>query len=171
MLDKEWAVRPLLLLKGGFMAGVVENACQTLTPKIQEMGYEVVEIEYAKKVDGMNLTFVIDCDKHKITIDDCEKVHKFLDEELDILNPTNDSPYILNVESVGLDRPIKNERDFARNKNKEVEVKLYAPFNKKKIYQGNLFDFDDEKVVIESEGQKITFDRNAVSLITPIIKF
>ncbi len=154
------------------MAGVVEKMCQeALTSKIEAMGYEVVEIEYSKKVDGMNLTFVIDCNNHLITLDDCEKVHRFLDEELDKLNPTNDAPYILNVESVGLDRPIKTEKDFLRNKNKEVEIRLYAPFNNKKIYQGNLLEFDDDKVVIESLGQKIVFDKNAVSLITPIIKF
>ena len=151
------------------MAGVVEKMCQeALTSKIEAMGYEVVEIEYSKKVDGMNLTFVIDCNNHLITLDDCEKVHRFLDEELDKLNPTNDAPYILNVESVGLDRPIKTEKDFLRNKNKEVEIRLYAPFNNKKIYQGNLLEFDDDKVVIESLGQKIVFDKNAVSLITPL---
>lgn len=154
------------------MAGVVEKICQdALTSKIEAMGYGVVEIEYAKKVDGMNLTFVIDCNEHIVTIEDCEKVHRFLDEELDKINPTNDAPYILNVESVGLDRPIKTEKDFLRNKGKAVEVKLYAPFNKKKSYQGNLIDFNDRQVVIEIENQKIAFDRNSVSLITPIIKF
>lgn len=105
------------------MAGVVEKMCQeALTSKIEAMGYEVVEIEYSKKVDGMNLTFVIDCNNHLITLDDCEKVHRFLDEELDKLNPTNDAPYILNVESVGLDRPIKTEKDFLRNKIKKLKL-------------------------------------------------
>ena len=153
------------------MAGIVESICQEkLAPKIEAMGYDLVEIEYAKKVDGMNLTFVIDKNP-KVNIEDCEKVHRMLDEELDKLNPTNDAPYILNVESVGLDRPVKNHKDFLRNQGKEVEIRLYAPFNKKKVYQGLLVDFDDIKVVIEVDGQNFEFEHKLVSLITPVIKF
>ena len=60
------------------------------------MGYEVVEVEYAKKADGMNLTFFIDKDGG-IDVDDCEAVSKTIDPLLDELNPTDDQAYILNV--------------------------------------------------------------------------
>ena len=79
------------------MAGKVETICnEKIRPVIEELGYELVDIEYSKKVDGMNLDFIIDS-PNGILIEDCEKVHRAIDELLDEVNPTDDAPYILNV--------------------------------------------------------------------------
>ena len=153
------------------MASKVESICtEKVVPQIEQLGYYVLEVDYSKKVDGQNLTFVIDKDGG-VLIEDCEKVHRMLDTLLDEINPTDDAPYILNVESAGLDRPIKTQRDFLRNKGKEVEVKLYKKLDGKKSFVGNLMEFDDTKVVLSLENQKQTFAREDVALISPVIKF
>ena len=113
---------------------VVERCNAHIVPIIEKMGYDVLEVEYAKKVDGMNLTFYIDKIPNGITIDDCEKVNNAITDVLDEINVSDDTPYILNVSSAGLDRPVKNHKDFLRNKGKEVEIKLYSPINNKKSY-------------------------------------
>ena len=149
----------------------VKEICEEkLTKIINDLGYELVEVEYAKKNDGNNLTFVIDSD-NGILIEDCEKVHRVLDVELDKLNPTNDQPYILNVSSPGINRPIKNHRDFIRNKGKEVELKLYAPLNKKKIYTGLLNDMTEDYFELVIDGTNQKFDKALVAIVTPVIKF
>lgn len=149
----------------------VKEICEEkLTKIINNLGYELVEVEYAKKNDGNNLTFVIDSD-NGILIEDCEKVHRVLDVELDKLNPTNDQPYILNVSSPGINRPIKNHRDFIRNKGKEVELKLYAPLNKKKIYTGLLNDMTEDYFELVIDGTNQKFDKALVAIVTPVIKF
>ena len=33
---------------------------ESITPVAKEMGYEIVEVEYAKKYNGMNLTIFLD---------------------------------------------------------------------------------------------------------------
>lgn len=153
------------------MASKVESICtEKVVPQVEQLGYYVLEVDYSKKVDGQNLTFVIDKDGG-VLIEDCEKVHRMLDTLLDEINPTDDAPYILNVESAGLDRPIKTQRDFLRNKGKEVEVKLYKKLDGKKSFVGNLMEFDDTKVVLSLEKQKQTFAREDVALISPVIKF
>lgn len=149
----------------------VKEICEEkLTKIINDLGCELVEVEYAKKNDGNNLTFVIDSD-NGILIEDCEKVHRVLDVELDKLNPTNDQPYILNVSSPGINRPIKNHRDFIRNKGKEVELKLYAPLNKKKIYTGLLNDMTEDYFELVIDGTNQKFDKALVAIVTPVIKF
>ena len=100
------------------MAKTIEIVKEKICPIISELGYEVVDVEYSKKVDGMNLTFYIDS-PNGITLDDCERVHKAIDGPLDELDPTGDATYILNVSSCGLDRPIKTDSDLKR---KEVQV-------------------------------------------------
>lgn len=149
---------------------VVEICEQKIVPLINELGYEVVEVEYAKKVDGMNLTFYID-KPEGIKIEDCEKVNNAITDPLDEINPTADASYILNVSSVGLDRPIKNYKDFLRNKDKKVEVTLYSAKNGKKKYQGLLKDFNDNKVEILTDEQVINFERKEVAVISPVIEF
>ena len=162
---------PLLILERRFMAGKVETLCEeNIVPIIEKMGYDVIEVEYAKRIDGMNLTFVID-KSGGITLDDCEKVHKVVDEELDKLNPTGDASYILNVSSAGLDRPIKNYKDFIRNKGKLVEVKLFSPLEGKKTYEGELVNFTEAEVIISINGENKVFKRDLVAQVVPVIKF
>ncbi|MDD4110419.1 MAG: ribosome maturation factor RimP [Clostridia bacterium] len=141
-----------------------------VNPIIEGMGYEVVEVEYAKKIDGMNLTFFID-KVGGIKIDDCEKVHRAIDNQLDELNPTADEKYILSVSSVGLDRPIKTDKDLQRNIGKEVDIKLYVPINKKKDYTGILIAFDSESVIINAEEKEIKLPRKLIGNIVLHLEF
>ena len=114
------------------MASKVKTICEEkVVPFIENMGYEVVEVEYVKKSDGMNLTFYID-KEDGIKIEDCEMVSKSIDGLLEELNPTDNSPYILSVSSPGLDRPLKTDRDLKRNVDKEIEITLFAKTNGKK---------------------------------------
>lgn len=153
------------------MAGkVVEIVEEHINPIIENLGYEVVEVEFAKKVDGMNLCFYIDS-SNGITIDDCEKVHKLIDAPLDELNPTGDMPYILSVSSCGLDRPIKTDKDLKRNLNKVVDVKLYAPLNKKKAFTGILKDFNEENIVITENELDINLPRKMIGNISLHLEF
>ena len=153
------------------MASKVVQICeQKINPIITELGYEVVEVEYAKMSNGMNLTFFIDS-PNGITIDDCEKVNDAITDVLDEINPTNNESYTLNVSSPGLDRPIKNYNDFLRNKGKLVEISLYTQVDKKKNYQGLLEDFTDENVCLIIDNKPKTFERKNVSKISPVIEF
>ena len=148
----------------------VKDVCfQKLEPVIQDLGYELVEVFYGKQADGMNLIFYIDS-PNGISIDDCEKVHRTIDPILDEINPTNDAHYILSVSSLGLDRPIKTERDFKRNMGKEIEITLFSKQDGKKVFVGNLIEYDEKTVTIEN-NEKLTFDKAKIAHIVPVIKF
>ena len=149
----------------------IEKCNQSVVPVIEKMGYDVLEVEYAKKVDGMNLTFYID-KPEGITLDDCEKVNNAITDLLDEINVSDDAPYILNVSSAGLDRPIKNQKDFNRNKGKQVEIKLYVPYNKQKLYTGALIGFDEKGYTIKNDkGEELFFEKDKVALCSPVIEF
>lgn len=149
---------------------VVDKCNEHIVPIIEKLGYDVLEVEYAKKVDGMNLTFYID-KPEGITIDDCEKVNNAITNVLDEINVSDDAPYILNVSSAGLDRPIKNIKDFYRNKGKKVEIKLYAPLNGQKVFVGELVGFDEKGYTIKVNGTLQSFDKQSVAICQPVIEF
>lgn len=152
------------------MSKVADSVMQLVAPIAQKMGLEVVEVTYKKQYDGMNLTIFID-KEGGVTINDCERLHKEIDQPLDELDPI-DQAYTLNVSSLGLDRPLKTERDFKRNLNKKISVKLYKPLDKKKVYEGILTEYDQTTFVIKTKDNNlITFAKADVALAEPVIEF
>lgn len=150
--------------------GVKEKVEELVKPIIENLGYELVEVDYAKQHTGMALTIYI-FKKDGITIDDCEMVSRAIDKPLDDLNPTNDMPYTLNVSSPGLDRPIKSKDDARRNLGNEVEVKLFSQRDGKKIWIGKLVEFDENSITIENEEGQKQFKFSEIALASPVIEF
>lgn len=149
---------------------VCESVEKLITPFAEQCGVEILEVEYAKKSNGMNLTVFID-KPGGVTLDDCERLHRLIDEPLDELDPTNGQSYMLNVSSPGLDRPLKNQKDFKRNLNNEIRVKLFAPLDGKKVYEGFLREYDEETFVLETQNGMIRFEKKKAALVEPVLRF
>ena len=152
------------------MKNVKQQVFDLVAPIAVSFGLEVVEVEYAKKHDGMNLTVFID-KEGGVTINDCEMLHRAIDEPLDQLNPTDDQPYILNVSSLGLDRPLTTQRDFIRNKGKEIEVIFFAPYEGNKKLVGVLTDFDENGFTLTTKEKQYAIGYGKPAKIKPVIKF
>ena len=153
------------------MSKISEKIEEFLTPIVEELGYEIVEVEFAKKYNGDNLTVFIDKPGGGININDCETVHNAIDEPLDELNPTNDKPYTLNVSSPGIDRPIVTDKDYNRNMGEVLEVKLFEAIQKKKLFVGTLIDFNSETVTLDVDGKELEIERKKISKATKYINF
>lgn len=152
------------------MGKVVESVTELVTPIADGMGLEVVEVTYKKCYDGMNLTVVIDKDGG-VTIDDCERLHRAIDQPLDELDPI-ECAYTLNVSSPGIDRPLTLPRDYKRNLDKDISVRLYKPLDGKKIYEGTLTAYDDETfTIVTAKGKEIKFNKKDAAKVEPIIVF
>lgn len=118
----------------------------------------------------MVLTLYIDSE-NGVTIDDCEKVSRAIDPILDENDPIEEA-YYLSVSSIGIDRPLKKDKDFERNMGKKLQVKLYAPINKKKELLGVLTGYDEENFSINVEKMgEVTIKRKDAALIRPWIDF
>lgn len=138
-------------------------------PILIQHNYELVDVEYVKEAGTWYLRIYID-KEGGITIDDCEIVSKALDVELEKKDPIKD-PYILEVSSPGLDRPLKKDKDFERSIGKEVEIKTYKPVDNQKEFIGTLEGFDFNEVIINIEGKTITFNRKDIAIIRLAVVF
>ncbi len=134
----------------------------------EPMGIEIVDVEWNDKT--ASLTVFIETPSG-VDLDTCEKFHNAIMEPIDGFDPTYDRPYTLNVSSPGLDRPFKTERDFERNLNGDVELKLYAPLKGKKFLEGRLVAFDENTVTINSGKEELKINRNKIAKINKAIKF
>ena len=132
------------------------------------MDIELVDVEWNDR--DASLTVYIDT-VDGVDLNTCEKFHNAILEPIDELDPTYDAPYTLNVSSPGLDRPFKTERDFARNLNKEIEIKLFAPLKGKKYIEGTLAAYDENSVTVAAGKEEIKISRNKIAKINKAIKF
>ena len=147
-------------------------ATEVVEPIVTSLGYELADLEFAKKNTGMNMTvFITRLDGQPVTIEDCEKVHRAIDEPLDVADPTNGASYILNVSSLGLDRIFKYDKDYLRYIDKEILVKLYVPIDKKKEFIGVLKGLDENQVTIEVDTKEISLPRQKIAMAQPYIRF
>lgn len=147
----------------------IEEIQATLQPIADEMGIEIVEVEF-KQGRSPALTVYIDVEGG-VDLNTCEKFHRAIDPVLDELDPTEGAPYTLNVSSPGLDRPLKTERDFKKCLGEKVEVKLFAPLKGRKFFEAKLVGFDETNVELEEKGETFKLEKTKIAKICRAIDF
>lgn len=152
------------------MSKKVEQMIETLVqPIVENLGYELADVEFAKEGTEWVLTLYIS-KPEGITVEDCERVSIAIDTIIDEADPIEQA-YFLSVSSLGLDRPLKKDRDFERSIGKEITANLYAPIDKKKEFTGVLVSFDEDSIAVDISGKQVVLPRKAVSNVKPTIKF
>lgn len=137
---------------------------ELITPIIERMHFELVDVEYVKEGGTWYLRAYID-KEGGITVNDCEDVAREMNEILDREDFVEDS-YVFEVSSPGLGRPLKKEKDYIRSMGKEIEIRTYRAINREKEFYGILSAYDESTVTIETEnGEKMTFEKSDIALI------
>ena len=141
-----------------------------VTPKINELGFEVWDVEYVKEGAEWYLRITIDSPEG-IDIEACEKVHRAIEVIIDEADPIEDF-YYLEVSSPGIERTLKKKEHFVACVGEIVEVRLFAPDSKgKKAYQGVLCEANETNVAIDAEGEKITLEYSAIAKANTYFEF
>ena len=137
---------------------------QLITPIIERMNFELVDVEYVKEGGTWYLRAYID-KEGGITVNDCEAVAREMNEILDQEDFVEDS-YVFEVSSPGLGRPLKKEKDYIRSMGRELEIRTYRAINREKEFYGILKAYDEKTVTIEMEdGLTMTFEKADIALI------
>ena len=140
-----------------------------LQPIIDELGFEIVDVEYVKEAQDYYLRAYID-KEGGISIDDCEAVSRRLSDELDREDFIPDA-YILEVSSPGLGRQLKKDKDLKRENGRSVDVKLFKAAEGSKDHTGILAGFDDKQIIINIDGKDVGFDRSNIAKISLSVDF
>ena len=137
---------------------------QLLLPVLEELRFELVDVEYVKEGGTWYLRAYID-KEGGISVDDCEVVSRKVSDLLDEQDFIDES-YIFEVSSPGLGRPLKKEKDYARSMGKELEIRTYRAIQKEKEFYGILKAYDADTVTIETEDEtELTFAKSDIALI------
>ena len=147
--------------------GIIKEICE---PLVEELKYELVDIEFVKEGPSYFLRVYLD-KPGGINLDDCQKMSQLLSDILDEKDPIKVA-YYLEVSSPGLDRPLKTDKDLKRNIGKDIEVKLYEALDSKKLIEGTLDNYNESSIILKTETNTIIeIPRELVAVIKLSVKF
>ncbi len=149
------------------LSKIEEKVESLIKDKIENIGYELYDVEYVKEGKDYYLRIFIDS-PNGIDLNDCEKVNNEITDLLDEADYIKDA-YFLEVSSPGIERVLKKDKHLQANIGTEVNVKLFKKDELgKKEYKGILKDFDKEKIVLEIEEKNIEIERKNISQIKTV---
>src|SRR5438445_10215074 len=115
-------------------------------------GMEMVHLEMKREPGGLLLRLFID-KEGGVTLDDCTRISRQLSAQLDLDDPIP-GRYTLEVSSPGLDRPLYDDRDYARFAGRRVRLSTFAPIEGRRNFVGRLVGLFDGTVRLAVEGDR-----------------
>jgi ribosome maturation factor RimP len=130
---------------------------------VESYGLELFDLQFRRESHGWVLRVVLDrpwrgpdSEDLPVGIDDCGRVSRDLDAILDVepdLLGGIDRSFILEVSSPGLDRPLRDERDYRRFSGRLAKIVTEGPIDGQSHFAGRLSGVEDGAVVLV-EGRR-----------------
>jgi ribosome maturation factor RimP len=155
-----------------------------LEPPIEALGFEVVDIEFARDGRGGVVRIFIDRGagsegsaggEHgagaadlRITVDDCVAVSHAVSQVLEIEDPIK-GHYTLEVSSPGFDRILRKRAHFERFVGERIVAELKLPQDGRRRFVGVLQAIADDSIVVVVDGQdySLPFERIQKARLRP----
>lgn len=151
------------------MASIEEKVETLIEKSVNDLGYELYDVEYAKEGKDYYLRIFID-KPDGIDLNDCEKVNDGINDLLDEADYIKEQ-YFLEVSSPGIERTLRKDKHLKANIGNIVEIKLFRPIEKQKVLQGILKEFNKENLIIETEDKNIEIERKDISVIKTVYQW
>ena len=148
---------------------IYQLVSELIEPTVTEHNIELVDVEYIKAGKIWILRVLID-KKQGVTVLDCQKLSREIEDLIEVHELISD-PYTLEVSSPGIDRPLKNEADFLRNKDKQIQLKTYAPIEGEKNFTGMILDVKDKILLLKYMDDCLELELANIAQAKLVIEF
>ena len=148
---------------------IYQSVADLVEPTLKESNIELIDVEYRKSGKAWILRIFIDKNQG-VTVYDCQELSREIEDLIEI-HELIDDHYVLEVSSPGLDRPLKKDTDFLRNKGKRIQIKTYSPINNKKENVGTVIDFVNGTLFLEDKKDILKVSLTEIAQAKLIIKF
>ena len=142
------------------LASLEQRLTEMFAPSVEDLGYELVGIEYVRAGKHSTLRVYID-QEAGILVDDCAAVSRQIGALMDVEDPITNE-YTLEVSSPGLDRPLFSAKQYAEFIGDQVKVQLRMPIQNRRRWKGVIEGVEGEIISINVDG---TVERFALSNI------
>ncbi len=127
-----------------FIINKVTAFAEKLLPS---MGLELVEVQFRREQQGWVLRLYMDIDGG-ITHEHCRMVSRELGDFLDV-EELIEHAYQLEISSPGLERSLRNIKDFERFVGRKAKIKLHQAINGQKVFVGEILQVAGEMIELE----------------------
>ncbi len=132
---------------------VTERVAAIIEPVIQELGFELVDVDFLTDRGRRVLRIYVDT-REGITLDECAEVSREVGSLIDLEDLISEQ-YVLEVSSPGLNRPLRKEKDFIAAMGRKVKVKMRKPLEGRRNFTGMLENFDNGVITLRMENNEI----------------
>ncbi len=151
------------------MAGLEQKLTEMLEPSVEDLGYELVGVEYLSAGKHSTLRIYID-HENGILVDDCAKVSHQVSAILDVEDPITNE-YTLEVSSPGLERPLFKAAQYQQFIGDEIKLQLRMAVTNRRKWKGVLKAVAGELITLEVEGREETFALSNIQKANIVPKF
>ena len=123
----------------------------------KKLGLELFELNISGPKRKKNIEITIDHPSESVSIEMCENFSRKIEPWFDEIEVPFNS-YNLIVSSPGIDRPLRDVRDYKRFKNKLAKFILGERVENRTVFIGYIKDADNEKVIINERDSKKDFE-------------
>ena len=155
---------------GVFRALQPLDTIRTIAERVaQARGLEVWDIQSRRETTGHVVRVFIDrpgpaaTPDESVSVEDCAEVNRELSTILDVEDPLPFA-YTLEVSSPGLDRPLRNDGDYARFAGRLAKIVVSEAVNNQKAFEGRLRGVENDAVLLEAPNGRM--HRLPLKLIT-----
>jgi len=125
-----------------------------IAPSLEAMGYRVVRAVFTGGKRATLQIMVERTDAAAISVDDCSLISQTVSALLDVADPISE-PYMLEVSSPGIDRPLLKREDYERFAGFEARLELGQPLLGRRRFRGRLLGIDDGDVKLDLGGETV----------------
>jgi ribosome maturation factor RimP len=147
---------PFFVFEGWGLIKMRDALMRLLEPPIEALGYELVDIEFAREGRGGVLRIFIDRPAEDsvgtVTVDDCARVSHAVSEVLEVNDPIK-GHYTLEVSSPGFDRILRTRAHFERFTGERIFAELKLPMDGRRRFAGVLKSVSGDTIVVEVDGR------------------
>jgi len=123
----------------------IEDKVKTI---VQNNNLDLVDFKIFPKGHSWVIRSIVDHESGGVTVDECSILNKVIFSVIDGSNMLGDD-FVVEVNSPGLDRPLKNFKDFMRVKGKIIMVWLKESLREKTYFEGKLLNVRDGSIILE----------------------
>ncbi len=150
--------------------GVIAAVSDAVAPVIDELDLELVEVQFRPESGGWVLRLIIDGESG-ITLDHCTAVSRAVSDLLDVEDMVGHA-YRLEVSSPGMDRPLRNLKDFQRCLGKKAKVTTSEPLEGYgSMVIGVIKAVADDSVTFTVEGENVVIPLTIVAKAKLVVEF
>jgi ribosome maturation factor RimP len=153
------------------MTKTADKIVALINPVIEDMGYELLGVEYVASGKHSILRLYIDSESG-IGVDDCEAVSRQVSAIMDVEDPIT-GQYSLEVSSPGIERPLFTLAHYQRFLGCDISLRLFRPIEGRRKFTGSIGSISEvsETMELVTELGPVTIDLNLIDKANLVAHF